>query len=33
MPRRVAYAVNKDIGVRLFGGETIMVLAQAAESP
>jgi SAM-dependent methyltransferase len=33
LPRRVAYAVNKDIGVRLFGGETIMVLAQESDTP
>jgi SAM-dependent methyltransferase len=28
LPRRVAYWVNKDWGVRLLGGETLMVLAQ-----
>jgi len=28
LPRRMAYAVNKDFGVRLFGGETLLVLAK-----
>jgi len=28
IPRRVAYMLNKDWGVRLFGGETLMVLAK-----
>ena len=28
LPRRIAYAVNKDVGVRLLGGETLMVLAR-----
>ena len=28
LPRRLAYSVNKDWGVRLLGGETLMVLAQ-----
>ncbi|RLB07230.1 MAG: class I SAM-dependent methyltransferase [Deltaproteobacteria bacterium] len=27
-PRRIAYWINKDWGVRLFGGETLMVLAK-----
>ncbi len=27
--RRLAYAANKDAGVRLMGGETLMVLARA----
>jgi SAM-dependent methyltransferase len=27
LPRRVAYAINKDAGVRIFGGETLIVLA------
>jgi SAM-dependent methyltransferase len=27
IPRRIAYAVNKDFGVRLLGGETLIVLA------
>jgi SAM-dependent methyltransferase len=27
-PRRLAYLVNKDFGVRLLGGETLMILAQ-----
>jgi len=27
IPRRVAYAINKDMGVRLLGGETLLVLA------
>jgi Methyltransferase domain len=30
LPRRIAYALNKDVGVRLLGGETLMVLAAAA---
>lgn len=29
LPRFLGYALNKDIGVRLLGGETLMVLAQA----
>lgn len=29
IPRRIAYAINKDWGVRLLGGETLMVLAKA----
>lgn len=29
LPRRLAYAINKDLGVRLLGGETLMVLASA----
>ena len=32
LPRRIAYAVNKDFGVRLLGGETLLVLAKAASS-
>ncbi len=28
MPRSIAYAMNKDFGVRLLGGETLMVLAK-----
>jgi len=28
LPRRIAYALNKDFGVRLLGGETLMVLAK-----
>jgi cyclopropane fatty-acyl-phospholipid synthase-like methyltransferase len=28
--RRLAYAVNKDFGVRLFGGETLLVLAKSS---
>jgi hypothetical protein len=28
IPRRIAFAINKDWGVRLFGGETLIVLAQ-----
>jgi len=28
LPRRIAYAVNKDFGVRLLGGETLLVLAK-----
>jgi SAM-dependent methyltransferase len=30
LPRRLAYAVNKDLGVRLLGGETLLVLAKPA---
>ena len=29
LPRRIAYAVNKDFGVRLLGGETLLVLAKS----
>lgn len=32
-PRRLAYALHKDIGVRLLGGETLMVLAKATDFP
>lgn len=32
LPRRLAYSVNKDLGARLLGGETLMVLARAAKS-
>jgi SAM-dependent methyltransferase len=28
LPRRIAYALNKDYGVRLLGGETLLVLAR-----
>lgn len=28
LPRRIAYVLNKDVGVRLLGGETLIVLAQ-----
>ena len=28
LPRRIAYAANKDFGVRLLGGETLLVLAK-----
>jgi hypothetical protein len=28
LPRRIAYAVDKDFGVRLLGGETLLVLAK-----
>jgi len=28
LPRRIAYAVNKDFGVRLLAGETLLVLAK-----
>lgn len=30
VPRRIAYAIDKDFGVRLLGGETLLVLAQDA---
>jgi len=29
VPRRVIYAINRDFGARLLGGETLMVLARA----
>lgn len=29
LPRRLAYSINKDIGVRILGGETLMILARA----
>lgn len=32
LPRRIAYAVHKDLGVRLLGGETLMILAQAGRA-
>jgi len=28
IPRHLVYAINKDMGVRLLGGETLMVLAK-----
>ncbi len=31
LPRLLAYAVNKDFGVRLLGGETLIVLAKEAK--
>lgn len=31
--RRIAYTINKDFGVRLLGGETLMLLARAKKSP
>jgi hypothetical protein len=31
LPRRIAYALHKDLGVRLLGGETLLVLATARE--
>ena len=31
LPRRLAYAVDRDLGVRLFGGDTLMVLAKAKQ--
>jgi hypothetical protein len=30
--RRIGYGINKDFGVRLLGGETLLVLAKARES-
>ncbi len=33
IPRRVAYAINRDWGVRLLGGDTLMVLATDASEP
>ena len=32
-PRRLAYSANKDMGVRLLGGETLMVLARLSDRP
>jgi cyclopropane fatty-acyl-phospholipid synthase-like methyltransferase len=31
LPRRLAYSVNRDFGVRLLGGETLMVLARVKD--
>jgi len=31
IPRRVVYAIHKDLGVRLFGGETLLVLAKGSK--
>ncbi len=31
LPRRLAYALGKDLGVRLLGGETLMVLTRAGD--
>lgn len=31
-PRRIAYAINKDLGVRALGGETLFVLARDKET-
>jgi cyclopropane fatty-acyl-phospholipid synthase-like methyltransferase len=31
VPRRIANAIDRDFGVRLLGGETLIVLAEAAE--
>lgn len=33
LARRLAYAMNKDFGVRLLGGETLMVLAKHGNTP
>jgi hypothetical protein len=32
LPRRMAYFLNKDLGVLLLGGETLMVLAKAGQN-
>jgi SAM-dependent methyltransferase len=32
LPRRLAFSINKDFGVRLLGGETLMVLARTAKN-
>lgn len=32
LPRRLAYTVNRDFGVRLLGGETLLVLAKPTDS-
>lgn len=29
IPRRLAYMINKDLGVRMLGGETLLILAKA----
>lgn len=31
LPRRLAFALNRDVGVRLLGGDTLMVLAKAKQ--
>ena len=31
LPRRLAYAIDRDWGVRLFGGDTLMILARAKQ--
>ena len=31
--RRIVYTINKDVGVRLLGGETLMLLARAKKNP
>ena len=31
IPRRLAYAIDRDWGVRLFGGDTLMILAKAKQ--
>jgi len=33
LARRVVYAINKEAGVRLLGGETLMVLARPRQAP
>jgi hypothetical protein len=33
LPRRVVHAMARDVGVRLFGGETLMVLTRHREMP
>jgi Methyltransferase domain len=33
LPRRIVHAMAKEVGVRLFGGETLMVLARHREVP
>ncbi|EMO53359.1 class I SAM-dependent methyltransferase [Leptospira noguchii] len=33
IPRTVFYSIHKDLGVRLLGGETLMVLATAKKTP
>lgn len=32
LPRRSAYAIDRDLGVRLLGGDTLMVLAKAEQN-
>lgn len=32
LPRRLAYAINRDWGVRLFGGDTLMVVAKVKQN-
>ena len=33
LPRRIVYGFARDVGARLLGGETVMVLAEPGNSP